>query len=42
MNYNHLTIEEHACITKFKEMKLSIREMARLLNRNLTIFDICN
>lgn len=34
MNYNHLTIEERACITKFKEMGLSIREMARLLNRN--------
>ena len=34
MNYNHLTIEERACITKFKEMKISIREMARLLNRN--------
>ena len=34
MNYNHLTIEGRACITKFKEMRLSIREMARLLNRN--------
>lgn len=34
MNYNHLTIEERACITKFKQMQLSIREMARLLNRN--------
>lgn len=34
MNYNHLTIEERACITKFKEMKLSIREMAKLLNRS--------
>ena len=34
MNYNHLTIEERACITKFKEMRLSIREMAKLLNRN--------
>ena len=34
MNYNHLTIEEHACITKFKQMQLSIREMASLLNRN--------
>ena len=34
MNYNHLTIEERACIIKFKEMKLSIREMAKLLNRS--------
>ena len=34
MNYIHLTIEERACITKFKEMKLSIREIARMINRN--------
>lgn len=34
MNYNHLTIEERACITKFKEMKLSIREIARILDRS--------
>ena len=34
MNYNHLTIEERACITKFKEMKLSIREIAKLLDRS--------
>ena len=34
MNYNHLSIDERACITKFKEMKLSIREMSKLLNRS--------
>ncbi len=36
MNYIHLTIEERACISKFKEMGLSLREMARLLNRNVS------
>ena len=34
MNYNHLTIEERACIIKFKEMNLSIREMSKLINRS--------
>lgn len=34
MNYKHLTIEERACISKFKEMNLSIREMAKLLDRS--------
>ncbi len=34
MNYNHLTIEERACISKFKEMNLSIREMAKLIDRS--------
>ena len=36
MNYIHLTIEERACISKFKEMRLSLREMAKLLNRNVS------
>lgn len=36
MNYIHLTIEERACISKFKEMKLSLREMAKLLDRNVS------
>ena len=27
MNYIHLTIEERACIAKFKEMNMSLREM---------------
>lgn len=36
MNYIHLTIEERACISKFKEMKMSLREMARILNRNVS------
>lgn len=34
MNYNHLTIEERACICKFKEMNMKIREMAKLLDRS--------
>lgn len=34
MNYNHLTIEERACISKFKDMNLSIREIAKLLDRS--------
>ena len=36
MNYIHLTIEERACISKFKEMNMSLREMARILNRNVS------
>jgi len=36
MNYIHLTIEEHACISKFKEMNMSLREMAIILNRNVS------
>ena len=36
MNYIHLTIEERACISKFKEMKMSLREMAKILNRNIS------
>ena len=36
MNYIHLTIEERACISKFKEMGLSLRKMAKLLNRNVS------
>lgn len=34
MNYNHLTIEERACISKFKDMNLSIRKIAKLLDRS--------
>ena len=36
MNYIRLTIEERACISRFKEMKMSLREMAKLLNRNVS------
>lgn len=36
MNYIHLNIEERACISKFKEMKMSLREMAKILNRNVS------
>ena len=36
MNYIHLTMEERACISKFKEMKMSLREMTRILNRNVS------
>ena len=34
MNYIHLTIEERLCISKFKEMKMSISEMTKILKRN--------
>ena len=33
MNYIHLTIEERACISKFKEMNMSLREMANSYRR---------
>ena len=36
MNYIHLTIEERACIAKFKEMNMSLREMAKILDRNVS------
>lgn len=34
MNYKHLTIEERACIKKYVEMKISMREIAKLLDRS--------
>ena len=34
MNYNHLTINERACIYQFKQLGMSIREIAKGLNRN--------
>ena len=37
MNYIHLTIEERACIAKFKEMNISLREMAKILDRNVSL-----
>lgn len=36
MNYIHLTIEERACISKFKEMNMVLREMVKHLNRNVS------
>ena len=33
MNYIHLTIEERACISKFKEMNMSLIEMANSYRR---------
>ena len=33
MNYNHLTINERACIYQFKKMGLSIRKIAEAINR---------
>lgn len=36
MNYIHLTIEERACIAKFKEMNMNLREMAKILDRNVS------
>lgn len=35
MNYIHLTIEERACISEFKQMIMSLREMAKILDRNV-------
>lgn len=34
MNYNHLTINERACIYQFKKMGLSIRQIAEAINRS--------
>lgn len=34
MSYTHLTIEERACIFQYKNMGMSIRSIARALNRN--------
>lgn len=34
MNYNHLTINERACIYQFKQLGMSIREIAKGLNRS--------
>ena len=36
MNYNHLTIEERCCLHKYHQDGLSCREIARLLNRNVS------
>lgn len=36
MNFIHLTIEERACISKFKQMNMSLREMAKILDRNVS------
>lgn len=29
MNYNHITINERACIYQFKQLGMSIREIAK-------------
>ena len=34
MNYNHLTINERACVYQFKQMGLSIRRIAKALDRS--------
>jgi IS30 family transposase len=34
MNYHHLTIEERACIFQFKQLGMSIREIARAIKRS--------
>lgn len=34
MNYNHLTINERACVYQFKKMGLSIRKIAEALDRS--------
>lgn len=34
MNYNHLNINERACIYQFKNLGMSVREIAKVLNRS--------
>jgi len=34
MNYNHLTINERACVYQIKQMGLSIRKIATALDRS--------
>lgn len=34
MNYNHLNINERACIYQFKTLGMSIREIAKALDRS--------
>lgn len=34
MNYNHITINERACIYQFKQLGMSIRKIAEALNRS--------
>lgn len=36
MNYNHLTINERACVYQFKELGMSMRQIAKALNRNVS------
>ena len=40
MNYIHLTIEERACISKFKEMNMSLREMITNLKQKNVKFNL--
>lgn len=36
MNYNHLTINERACVYQFRELGMSMRKIAKALNRNVS------
>ena len=36
MNYNHLTINERACIYQFLELGMSMRQIAKGLNRSVS------
>ncbi len=36
MNYTHLTIDERACIYRFLKLEMSIRDIAKSLNRNVS------
>lgn len=36
MNYQHITIEERACIYQFNQLGMSMREISRALNRNVS------
>ena len=40
MNYIHLAIEERACISKFKEMNMSLREMITNLKQKNVKFNL--
>lgn len=35
MNYQHLTIEERACIYQFTQLGMTMREIGKALNRNV-------
>ena len=36
MNYNHLTINERACIYQYKQLGMSLRDIAKALKRNVS------
>lgn len=36
MKYNHLTINERACIYQYKQLGMSLRDIAKALKRNVS------